>query len=187
MFVTDSLKATMENQCEFNGYRSGSDRRLECDRCGQRHMRNAEMILASGTRSGLSRGPRYTVHHTSQTNLVLRLSAIKPAPNFKFKLFVASIFMVVFASATFVDMWVEATFPNLYEPLPYFLVPLLGIYCGGSCGGFAYYFLIKRVFPRLYRYLVHGSASELESASRFRNTWVCMACGHSQVHKPTYL
>jgi hypothetical protein len=111
-------------------------------------MRNAEMILASGTRSGLSRGPRHTVHHTSQTNLVLRLSAIKPAPNFKFKfkfkLFVASIFMVVFASATFVDMWVEDTFPNLYEPLPYFLVPLLGIYCGGTCGGFAYYLALLK-------------------------------------------
>jgi hypothetical protein len=158
---------------EFRQKRSNrpADTRMECDLCGQRHMRRAEMIVAAGTRHSSSVGPKYTVNHTSQTELASRYAV--PTSGLHEKFWVWSFSLIGYFVGTAAYNFFS------YEDLAWYTC-YLGI---GGGAALIYYAIVRWVFPGFYSRLVSDRKVIERKSLDFAYTWVCMDCGHAQVRR----
>lgn len=148
-----------------------TDTRMECDQCGQRHMRRAEMIVAAGTRHSTSVGPKYTVHNTSQTELAHRYAV--PASSFHEKFWVWTLTLVLYFVGT-----------AAYNYFSYYHLSWYACYLGiGGGASLVYYATVRFAFPGFYSRLISNRKDVERKSLDFPYTWICMDCGHEQVKR----
>lgn len=148
------------------------DTRLQCEQCGQRHMRKVEMIVAEGTRVGESVGPRYTVHYHSQNQLA---SSYAVSPSLLTRLLIwaySALFVVGGQFVSTVFLWPENW--SWYVEMLRF-----GLSGGLLCG--IYYAILRFGFPGFYSRLISDHEGTIQALADYQLTWVCMDCGHTQV------
>lgn len=135
-------------------------------------MKKATLVAAEGTRRSTSRGPRYTVHHTSQTDLAARHSA--PDISWWQMVIPGGIMTIMyFCIMLFPTAWCAELGMGDFGPRM-LLKLVIGILSSA-----VFYAGIRWGIPGLYAQ-IHKAAKEDDDAMMAHlRSWVCMDCGSS--------
>ena len=145
---------------------------MKCHSCGASHMRKLSLVVEEGTRRTVSTGPRYTVHHTSQSGLAARHDVTKVP--------LATKVQIAYYSPAFVLVAMLAGKSLLVQKRSAWLGMSIQALAGLlACG--ALYLLLRFCLPGVHRRLVDARAVADQDMREFNSKWLCMSCGNTQL------
>lgn len=131
------------------------------------------MIVDAGTATGTSTGPRFTVHHKSQTNLAAQFDP--PDASLRGYFFVGAYLLIYFIFGNFLSealLWSDTLHWYAWLPIRIALCTV----------AFAFYYsAIRFGFPDFYQRLQDLATAHARQLEDYAVTWVCLDCGHRQV------
>ena len=164
-------------------------RKRQCPACGQFHFKRAEVIYESGTRTGISRGPKFDISYHNQSAIAARYEP----PQFWYQsphtpdqimltfFYLALVGVLCSPASWYVAHWNEVVL-YMHEKRVIDYLSKHWVVFSSVIGGFVITYIgLSKIYETEVQLYQQQLMNYHRAYEAWQNTWVCMDCGHEMI------